>query len=366
MDKVRARKLHPYERKKLHRMKRQLANQVNSRHARIVLLSRGGVRNRQIAARADCTPQWVRVILHRFNNEGIEGIAWYPYFQARCGPRKFLADIREQIAAVALSPPRILIGMNQWSLAKLREYLIEQKIVAAISLTWLRVLLRETGVRWRHTKTWKESTDPEFWRKYRAIRRLYAQRPGGGRRLCVDEFGPLNLQPRHGGGWSRKGKVDRLRATYHRHGGVRHMFGLYDLETDRLWGVFARRKTWREFLSFLRWVRRRYAGGETLHIVLDNYKPHLKREVLDWSARHNVRFSCTPTNASWLNRIECQFTALKKFALDHSDFRTHEEQQEAILRYLTWRNRRRAITQSSWKCHRRRRSVFQRSEPLAA
>jgi hypothetical protein len=29
-------------------MKRQLANQVNSRHAKIVLLSRGGVRNREV------------------------------------------------------------------------------------------------------------------------------------------------------------------------------------------------------------------------------------------------------------------------------------------------------------------------------
>jgi transposase len=186
-------------------MKRQLANQVNSRHARIILLSRGGVRNREIAARTDCTPQWVRVVVHRFNNNGIEGIAWYPYFQTRTGPRKFLADIREQIAAAALSPPRVLIGMNQWSLAKLRQYLIEQKIVADVSLPWLRVLLREAGVRWRRTKTWKESTDPEFWPKYRKIRRLYAKRPAGGRRLSIDEFGPLNLQPRHGGCWARGG-----------------------------------------------------------------------------------------------------------------------------------------------------------------
>ena len=346
-------------------MKRQLANQVNSRHARIILLSRGGVCNREIAAQTDCTPQWVRIIIHRFNKDGIEGIAWYPCFHARSGPRKFLADVREQIAAAALSPPRILIGMNQWSLAKLRQYLVEQKIVAAISLPWLRVLLREAGVRWRRTKPWKESTDPEFWSKYRKIRKLYAQRPTGGRRLSIDEFGPLNLQPRHGSCLARAGKVDRLRATYHRHGGVRHMFGLYDLETDRLWGRFAARKTWTDFLGFLKWVRRRYPRGETLHIVLDNYKPHLKAEVLQWAAAHGVRFYFTPTNASWLNRIECQFAALRKFALDHSDFRTHDDQEEAISRYLTWRNGRRAISQRSWKEYRHRRTSSQQRERLA-
>jgi hypothetical protein len=45
-----------------------------------------------------------------FSAAGIEGVEWYPYFQTRCGPRKFLADIREQIAAVALSPPESLSG----------------------------------------------------------------------------------------------------------------------------------------------------------------------------------------------------------------------------------------------------------------
>jgi transposase len=352
MAKVRARKLRPYERRKLHRMKRQLTNQVNSRHARIILASTGGMPNREIAVLADCTPHWVRKIIHRFNADGIEGIEWYPYFQVRDGPRKFLADVVEQIAQVALSPPRVLIGMNQWSLSKLREYLVEQGILPAISLEWLRQLLRSRGIRWRHTKTWKESTDPEFWPKYRRIRRLYRQRPTGGRRLCVDEFGPLNLQPRHGRCLASGGKVDRLRATYSRHGGVRHFLAFYDLETDRLYGRFVAKKDWRAFLSFLRWVRRRYPRPQTLYIVLDNYGPHLKTEVMTWAKSHKIRFYFTPTNASWLNRIECQFTALKKFALNNSDFRSHEEQQDSIERYLTWRNRRRPITQVCWRKHR--------------
>jgi hypothetical protein len=88
--------------------------------------------------------------------------------------------------------------MSVWSLPKLRQYLIDQKIVPGISLEHLRQILRSRKVKWRHTKTWKESNDPEFWAKYRRIRRLYkGSRPPGGRRLCIDEFGPLNLQPRH-------------------------------------------------------------------------------------------------------------------------------------------------------------------------
>jgi len=54
------------------------------------------------------------------------------------------------------------------------------------------------------------------------------------------------------------------------------------------------------------------------------------------------------TNGSWLNRIESQFTALKKFAMTPSDYRDHEEQQAAIESYLTWRNHARELSITAW------------------
>jgi transposase len=350
MDTVFSRRISPPERRVLHWMKRQMANAVNQRHARIILLSSGRVCNREIAERVGCSAQWVRKIIHRFNEDGIEGIEWYPWLHVTSRPRKFMNQVVEQIGAIALSPAQQLIGMTQWSLSKLRSYLIAQQIVADISIEWLRTILRRLRVRWRRTKTWKESQDPEFPAKYERLRALYAAKPHGGRRICVDEFGPLNLQPRHGHCWTGRGKrVERVRATYHRTGGVRHFFAAYDLETDRLYGEFMNSKTWRDFLSFLKIVRRRYSSREVLHIVLDNYKPHIKQEVLEWAAAHNIRFYFTPTNASWLNRIECEFTEMKKFSLDNSDFRTHEEQQTAIRSYLDWRNGKRGIAVSPWE-----------------
>jgi len=309
MDKIKTRTLRPWEKHKLKAMKRQKTNSVNCLHARIIFLSRGGLHNRQIGTRCGCTPTWVREIIHRFNRGGIDAIIWYPYYCARAGPRKFLADVVEQIGEVALSPPKRLIGMGVWSLQKLRAYLTEQKIISSISLEWLRQLLRRRRIRWRHSKSWKDSDDPQFWPKYRRIRRLYGKRPRGGRRICVDEFGPLNLQPRHGKHYARIGHVDRHRATYSRTGGVRYMFGAYDMERDTLVGVFA--------------------------------------------AKHKIKFYWTPTNASWLNRIESHFTALRKFALDNTDYRSHEQQQEAIDTYLRWRNRARHISLENWKSYRR-------------
>ena len=344
MDRVRARTLRPYERQKLHRMKRQLSNQVNSRHARIILLSTGGVGNAEIARLCDCSPQWVRQILHRFNAQGLDGITWYPFYADHTGqPRVFLAEIVEQIVEVALSPSTQLIGLTEWSLSKLRQYLIEQRVVESISLEHLRQLLRQRGVRWRRTKTWKESADPHFVPKWRALRRLYRCPPKDGRVICVDEFGPLNLQPRHGTCLARKGKITRHRATYNRHLGVRHLLAYYDLKTDRLYGYISERKRGPDFLRFLKWVRRRYPFSQRLYIVLDNYATHVSAAVAAWAATHNVRLYFTPTNASWLNRIESHFGPLKKFALNNSDHRTHAQQEAAIMSYLDWRNHRRSI-----------------------
>ena len=352
-DIVRVRSLRPYEKVKLRRLKRQRRNAVNSRNARIVMLSVGNQKNAVIADMVGCSATWVRQILHRFNDAGIDGITWYPWFQVRSA-RVFTADICEQIADIALSSPIALIGMSQWSVPKLRQYLVEQKVIAHISIRWLGEILRRYKVRLRRTKTWKESTDPLFARKYRAIRRLYRHRPANGRRLCVDEFGPLNVLPRHGHCRTGPGKgVLRLPANYNRKHGVRHFLAYYDLETDRLYGRFTAHKKARDFLSFLRWVRSRYPRSQTLHIVMDNFSPHITEAVRTWGKSHNIRVYLTPTNGSWLNRIECQFTALKKFALLPSDYRSHEEQQAAIESYLTWRNRARDISITAWKTYKR-------------
>ncbi|SEG81316.1 hypothetical protein SAMN04489712_11424 [Thermomonospora echinospora] len=51
----------------------------------------------------------------------------------------------------------------------------------------------------------------------------------------MDEFGPLNLQPRRGKAWRPTRHPARLRATYHRNDGVRHLLGALDLATGRLY-----------------------------------------------------------------------------------------------------------------------------------
>ena len=47
----------------------------------------------------------------------------------------------------------------------------------------------------------------------------------------------------------------------------------------------------------------------------------------------------TPTNASYLNRIEGHFAALRYFTLDGTDHTSHAEQASMIRRSIALRNR---------------------------
>ena len=62
---------------------------------------------------------------------------------------------------------------------------------------------------------------------------------------------PLNLQPRPGRGWFRKGQPARHRATYTRTAAVRQMFAALDLASGQMFYRFRDRKRWLEFLSVL-------------------------------------------------------------------------------------------------------------------
>lgn len=80
-------------------------------------------------------------------------------------------------------------------MAKLVDYLAEHAWIRAGTET-VRQILRSEGVSWQATKTWKASKDPDFVAKKTRILDLYDHPPTDGRVICVDEFGPRNLQPR--------------------------------------------------------------------------------------------------------------------------------------------------------------------------
>lgn len=125
--------------------------------------------------------------------------------------------------------------------------------------------------------------------------------------------------------------------------GRRRLFAAYDLTKDQLYGHIKKTKNRSTFLEFCRCLRSLHPTDVRIAIVCDNCSPHLTtkrcQRVGTWAAANNVKIAYTPTNSSWLNRIEDQFTALRYFTLDGTDHASHEEQGSMIRRYIIWRNK---------------------------
>ena len=358
-ERVRVREITNEEGNRLLRIVRRSSGSVVTwRRAQMVLLSAQGMDVAQIAKVAFTSPDRVREVLHNFNDDGFESL--YPRYSGG-RPPTFTLPQRQRIKRIALSRPADHdLPFSTWSLAKLADFLVAEGVVDDISHEGLRSLLREEGVSFQALKTWKQSNDPDFEAKKNRILELYEitdgkREPEPGDPtvvICVDEFGPLNLQPHPGRQWaavSGKGKDParpprrRRRATYKRPHGVRHLLAAYDLSTDRLYGHIKLKKGRTEFLAFLRYVRSLHPETVRMAIVLDNFSPHLSTRadprVGAYAAEHNIELAYVPTYSSWLNRIEAQFTALRYFTIDGTDHATHREQASMIRRYIRWRNR---------------------------
>jgi transposase len=320
-------------------VRRTSGSVVTWRRAQIVLLSAQGMSPPAISEVVFTDPDTVREVIHNFNRDGFDAL--YPRYKGG-RPPSFTLPKRQEIKRIALTDPQNLDQpFATWSLSKLADYLVAEGVVTDISHEGLRGLLREEGVRFQAVRTWKRSNDPNFEAKRDRIVELYAlAKAGEAVVICLDEFGPLNLQPQAGGkSWAPRAKPRRIRATYTRPHGVRHLIAAYDVGADRLYGHIQKRKTRVEFLAFCRYIRSLHPPEIRLHFVLDNFSPHLGQQMRDWAAADNVELAYTPFYGSWLNRIEAQFRALRYFTLAGTDHPDHATQARLIRRYIAWRNR---------------------------
>jgi transposase len=139
--------------------------------AQMIAHSRDGLRTTQIAHQLGCHPQTVRERLHRFNAEGVDGLGDRP---GPGRPRRLTETDRGRIIALARSqppgrlhqggegllPPAQPQAPAHWTLDALAERAQAEGIQVARSQV-RRILISER-VRWRPTRSWTTSTDPDF------------------------------------------------------------------------------------------------------------------------------------------------------------------------------------------------------------
>ena len=152
---------------------------ANSRHApgdwimraRMIVRSWDGLRTTQIAEELGCHPQTVRERIHRFDEEGLDGLGDRP--GAGRKPRITQQERSKIIALVSKDPPGRLVtepdGVMRvedearapyWTLDALTEAAREMGI--RVGRSQVRRILLSEGVRWRNIRPWAQSSDPEF------------------------------------------------------------------------------------------------------------------------------------------------------------------------------------------------------------
>jgi len=154
------RELGDAEGRRLQSILRRDRNRIKVRRAQVVLASAQGFKVPALAKRFYFSEPHIRTIIKAFNAEGFAALAAKP----RPGrPKVFSEEQRSLIIETALCPPDLLgRPFRNWSLPKLREYLIDEGIVESIAIETIRQMLRKAKVRLQRTKTWKECNDPRL------------------------------------------------------------------------------------------------------------------------------------------------------------------------------------------------------------
>lgn len=307
--------------------RRQKTAQALAMRARVVLHAAAGETNTEVAAALGITGATVGKWRQRFLERRLDGLMDEP----RPGVPRTITD--EQVEAVVVRTLESLpADGTHWSTRGMARAMgLSQSTVSRI---WRAFALQP-----HRAETFKISTDPLFVDKVRDVVGLYLNPPERALVLCVDEKTQVQaldrtqpLLP------MRPGPVERRSHDYVRHG-TTSLFAALDVATGEVIGDCHRRHRSVEFRKFLDAIDAAVPPDLEIHLVMDNYGTHKTALIQRWLAkrpRYHVHF--TPTSASWLNLVERFFAELTNRQLRRGVFRSTEELERAIRRYLDLRN----------------------------
>jgi transposase len=140
---------------------------------------------------------------------------------------------------------------------------------------------------------------------------LYVNPPDKAIVLCVDEKSQIQALDRTQPGLPMKrGRAATMTHDYKRNA-TTTLFAALDMLDGTVVGECMPRHRHQEFLRFLRRLDREFPTTLDLHLIVDNYGTHKHPNVRTWLGLHpRFHLLFTPTSSSWLNLVECSFSAL--------------------------------------------------------
>lgn len=308
----------------------------DSERAEIILLRAQGVKQEEVASRLECSSVKVAKWTSRFRGDGLDGLRDKP------GRGRKSSLNPEQVAKVVTEANRPPEGRERWSVRSMAE-------AAEVSRSTVQRLWKANDLKPHRMEVFKVSNDPHFEEKFWDVIGLYLNPPDRALVLCCDEKSqcqalertqrPLPMEP---------GYLKTTTHDYIRHGTIT-LFAALDYLEGKIFRRLEEKHTHVEWLRFLKQLHRETPAELTLHLVLDNYATHKKKEVRDWIERRNrdhmqrhgtnrIELHFTPTSSSWMNLVERFFGDLSQQAISNGSFQSVRELARRIEAYIAERD----------------------------
>jgi transposase len=155
--------------------------------------------------------------------------------------------------------------------------------------------------------------------------------------LIGDVHSPLPMQT---------GQVRKQHYAYSKHGSCALLAAIEPL-SGRRFGQVREQRTKREYTQFCQVLAEAYPEAVKIRLVQDNLNTHTSGAFYDhlpaeqaFALAQRFEFYYTPKAASWLNMIECEFSALARACL-HQRIPSIEQLRASVLHVLEERSSKR-------------------------
>jgi hypothetical protein len=247
-----------------------------------------------------------------------------------------------QVKALACElPHRRGLPLSRFSLADIRQEVLQQGLVAEISgATIWRWLSKDAIHPWRY-RTWIFPRDPLFVEKAGPILDLYQGlwqgQPLRPRDFVLSADEKTSIQARHRRHPSlppAPGKPARLESEYTREGALVYL-AAWDVRRAKVFGRCVRKNGIEPFDALIGEVmgQEPYRSAERVFWIFDNGSSHrgqkcVQRLQARWPSIIPIH---TPVHASWLNQVEIYFSVVQRKVLTPNDFDSLPKLEAALL-----------------------------------
>lgn len=310
-------------------LKSEALNHKQATRLQVILGKADGKRTGEIAEVLRIHPVSISVIVHRFNEHGVDGLLKQPNHK----PGKASLSqkvINRVLKVVQTQQPK---DATHWSTREIAKQV-------GISHTKVHQILQAHGLKPHLVKRFRSSDDPDFEEKLEDIVGLYLNPPENAIVLSIDEKSQVQALERAQPILPlRQGIPERQTHDYVRHG-VTNLYAALNAASGKVIGAFADWHRQEEYVEFLDLVDRRTSKKKVLHLIVDNASSHDTKKVREFLEARPGRFVVhfTPTHSSWLNLVERWFAEITTKRIRRGSWSSVKELERAMMDYIHYWN----------------------------